>query len=312
MAPTETVKVLISGGGIAGGCAAYWLSRSKLNFDITVVERSPVPRVTGQAVDVRGHAIQVVENMGVLEAIRSKNTTEIGTAFIDKNGKVLALFEADGDKSATSEFEILRADLARIFLNAVDNRHNIKFVYGTTIESLTQHANTVSVTFKGSKEPEDYHVVIGADGLGSKTRSLAFDKSITEDPYYSLGMYLAYFSIPSIPTDNKLWNWYSTPKGRTVHIRPHQDPKTMGALLCVTMPTRTDTDPVLATAMEQGNDEVKKVLKEYFKDAGWQADRVVDGMMTADDFYSSKWDQVRIAEWTTGNVALVSPSSLRT
>jgi 2-polyprenyl-6-methoxyphenol hydroxylase-like FAD-dependent oxidoreductase len=301
-----TFKVLIAGGGIAGPCLAFWLCKTKLNIHITIIERSPTPRVTGQAVDIRGRAVKIIQRMGLEETILSKNTTETGTAFVDSNGKIIAQFDADGDKSATSEFEILRADLAMIFLEATKDRSNIEYAYGESIDSLTQDDKGVNVTFTGGRPAETFELVVGADGQASKTRSLAFDQSISANPYNSLGMYVAYFSIPSRPDDTKLWKWYAAPKGRSIMLRPHQNPSTVGAYLSVTMPSRAEKDPAMVEAIEQGNEEVKKLLQEYFKDAGWQTNRVLEGMETAEDFYITTWDQVRISKWTNGRVVLVS------
>jgi hypothetical protein len=62
--------------------------------------------------------------------------------------------------------------------------------------------------------------------------------------------------------------------------------------------------------MERGNEEVKKLLHEYFKDAGWQASRLLEGMETAKDFYFTPWAQVKMPKWTNGRVVLVrSPLS---
>ena len=57
-------SVLISGAGIAGPALAYWLSRTRAIFEVTVVERASAPRPGGQAVDIRGAAHDVVERMG--------------------------------------------------------------------------------------------------------------------------------------------------------------------------------------------------------------------------------------------------------
>lgn len=50
------LKVLISGAGIAGPCLANWLSKTRLDISITIIERSPSPRTTGQSIDIRGSA----------------------------------------------------------------------------------------------------------------------------------------------------------------------------------------------------------------------------------------------------------------
>jgi hypothetical protein len=71
------------------------------------------------------------------------------------------------------------------------------------------------------------------------------------------------------------------------------------------MSSRKEKDPAMEKAMEQGNEEAKKLLHEYFKDVGWQATRVLEGMETAKDFYITSWDQVRMPKWTNGRVVLV-------
>ena len=57
-------KVLISGAGVAGLALAYWLDRA--GFATTLVERSPEFRRGGQAVDIRGVALSVVNAMQLL------------------------------------------------------------------------------------------------------------------------------------------------------------------------------------------------------------------------------------------------------
>jgi len=50
---SSSLKVLIVGGGIAGPALALWLAR--IGCAVTVVERSPQERHTGQQIDIRGY-----------------------------------------------------------------------------------------------------------------------------------------------------------------------------------------------------------------------------------------------------------------
>jgi 2-polyprenyl-6-methoxyphenol hydroxylase-like FAD-dependent oxidoreductase len=86
MTITPIRSVLVSGGGIAGPALAYWLSRISHapDLSITILERSPSPRTTGQAVDLRGVAVKIMQQMGLEAEVRRRNTTEKGqyvTAF---------------------------------------------------------------------------------------------------------------------------------------------------------------------------------------------------------------------------------------
>lgn len=73
-------RVLVTGASVAGPAAAYWLER--VGYDVTVLERSAEPRLGGQNVDVRGLAREVLERMGLREAVLAANTGEVGTRFV--------------------------------------------------------------------------------------------------------------------------------------------------------------------------------------------------------------------------------------
>ena len=61
----ENKNVLVSGASIAGPALAYWLNR--YGFEVTVVERAPMLREGGFAVDFRGEAhMGVLGRMGIL------------------------------------------------------------------------------------------------------------------------------------------------------------------------------------------------------------------------------------------------------
>ena len=100
--PPPPLDVLISGSGIAGPCFAYWLSRLLPSSKITVVERSPEPRLGGQAVDLRSSCLPIVKKMGLLDKVKQYNTTEVGMQFVYRDGKTRATFEATGEEERQS------------------------------------------------------------------------------------------------------------------------------------------------------------------------------------------------------------------
>lgn len=64
--------VLISGASVAGLTLAHWLRRR--GFAPTVVERAPGVRPGGQAIDVRGVALDVLDRMDLLAPAREART----------------------------------------------------------------------------------------------------------------------------------------------------------------------------------------------------------------------------------------------
>ena len=128
------MRVLVSGAGISGPTLAYFLAK-KPGAHITVLEKSHALLPYGQNIDLEGSALTVIHKMGLLDELRRWNTTEKGTQFIDPNGQPFAPFPVKkGHASPTSEFEILRGDLARILYDSAKDLPNVDFRFGTTIQ----------------------------------------------------------------------------------------------------------------------------------------------------------------------------------
>lgn len=132
-------RVLISGAGIAGPTLAFFLA--KTGARITVVEKAKSLLPHGQNVDLQGSALTAINKMGLMDQVRAANTTEKGTQFINGKGKPAAVFpisEATSDNpksklSLSSQFEILRGDLAKILSEAAKDHPNIDYMFDTTI-----------------------------------------------------------------------------------------------------------------------------------------------------------------------------------
>ncbi|KAH8667556.1 hypothetical protein BGZ60DRAFT_409508 [Tricladium varicosporioides] len=241
------------------------------------------------------------------DAIKARHTTEEGAVMLNEKGKVFSRFDA-GEDTFTAEYEILRADLSEIFMEATYKFPNIKYKYGDHIISMDQTKKDVHVTFaNGSKET--YDVVVAADGGTSKTRSMILDDSITNGSYNFLGQYVAFFSIPSKPSDPKLWQCTSRAKGLGIMTRPHRNPSTIGVYVIITMPSHGVRDPVVEAAMEEGPEATKKMLHQYFENYGWEAKRILEGMDKAEDFYMARCAQVKLPKWVNGRATVLGDAA---
>lgn len=143
------LKVLICGGGIAGNTLAFWLT--KLNHDVTIVERYSELRTTGLQIDLRGHGIEVLKRMGLNEGFRAHAAKEQGMSVVSSSGREWAYFPANksgkGAQSFTSDYEIMRGDLTRLLHGASKPR----ILFGTSIESFEEKDNAVHVVFSDGK-----------------------------------------------------------------------------------------------------------------------------------------------------------------
>ncbi|OJH35796.1 FAD-dependent monooxygenase [Cystobacter ferrugineus] len=287
-------SVLICGASIAGPALAFWLKRH--GFRPVIVERAPELRTGGQSVDVRGAGQEVVRRMNLEQAIRARTTHEAGIAFVDSEGREKARIstEALDGKGPTAELEILRGELARVLYDAT--REDTEYLFGDRVASLTETGDRVRVGFLHGPERE-FDLVIAADGIRSKTRELVFGD---EARIRSLGLYIAYFTIPREPSDDTWARWYNAPGCRGLVLRP-DNVGTTRALLTFLSPPR---------GYERlGQDEQKDVLRRVFADAGWQVPRALAGLTGTQDFYFEAIGQVRMPRWSRGRVALVGDAA---
>lgn len=282
-------RFLVTGASIAGNTAAWWLNRH--GFEVDVIERSPAFREGGQNVDVRNQARDVLRRMGLEQEALDRGTGEKGTAWIDRTGRVVAsiMTDARNGDGPTAEMEILRGDLARLIYEAV--RERVDFRFGDSISEIEEQNGSVRVRFEHGGI-EQYDAVIVAEGVGASTRDLVFPGE--NNPRW-MNMTLGYFTIPRTSEDLPLWRWYNATDGRSVTLRPDNHGTTRAALSIQKKPDgEQDWD----------NARQKEFLRERFADAGWEAPRVIDGMMNADDFYFDVLRQVRMKHWSKGHVAL--------
>lgn len=286
-------SVLISGASIAGPALAYWLNEH--GCTTTVVERFDELRDTGQNIDIRGAAREVVRRMGIEDAIRALTTGEQGTEFVDGAGRTLAAFPVGESDSggATAELEILRGELSRLLHKLTRDRTDYRF--GDRIRALDQHDDGVAVTFEHGSTAS-FDAVVIAEGITSRTRSLVFPDADVRD----LGLYMAYLTIPRKPGDTDWWRWYNAPRGRSITLRP-DNVGTIRATLSFRSDVRGLAD--LAPA------DQARILRATFADAGWQTPRVLAALDDDAPFYFDAVGQVRLPTWSNGRVALVGDAA---
>jgi 2-polyprenyl-6-methoxyphenol hydroxylase-like FAD-dependent oxidoreductase len=189
-------SVLVSGASVAGLATAYWLGRQ--SYSVTVVERYDGPRPGGQAIDVRGPALSILDRMGLLQAAEDKKTRIRGASFVDRDGNELS---RDTESTPTGglidnpDIEILRDDLVELLHGSLsDLDASVEFLFGDSITGLDDRGDAVAVSFERA-DARDFDLVIGADGLHSNVRRLTFGPE--ERFIKPLGIFLAIFTVPN-------------------------------------------------------------------------------------------------------------------
>jgi 2-polyprenyl-6-methoxyphenol hydroxylase-like FAD-dependent oxidoreductase len=289
---------VISGASIAGLSAAWWLRRT--GWDVTVVERAPAFRDGGQNVDVRGVAREVLDRMGLVDAIRAVNTTETGTVLVDRDGRVTTELPSDGPDGATAELEVLRGDFARVVLDGLPD--GVQFVYGETIQDVEDGdasvvPDRVTITTSAGRVLHADLLVI-AEGVRSRTRDRVFTADGDVDER-DLGVTMVFGTIPRIPSDDDRWRWYTAVGGRQVHLRPDPYGTTRAILAHAGVDDLVGLDRAAMLAK----------LRDRYADAGWQTDRVLDGFADSDDVYLDELTQIRMPHWQRGRVCVIGDAA---
>lgn len=283
------MDVLISGASVAGPALAYWLRR--YGHTPTVVERAAAPRLGGQAIDVRGVALDVVERMDLLEPLRAARTRMRGMSMLDNDGTELMRSEEYAPSSGrfdSGDIEVLREDLTALL---AERTKDVEYLFGDSIATLTQDEGGVDVTFERGAARR-FDLVIGADGLHSKVRRLAFGPQEA----HHLGMYVAVFTVDNV-LDLDNWQVWLRHETAGVGIYPARDNKELRVNLGF-MSEPLDYD-------YRDLDAQRRLVAERTAGLGWEIPRLVEAMWQSPDFYFDAMAQIKLDRWSRGRVALV-------
>jgi 2-polyprenyl-6-methoxyphenol hydroxylase-like FAD-dependent oxidoreductase len=184
------MRILITGAGVAGLSAAINLSAT--GHDVTIVERARYLRTNGSPIDIRGDAIGVAAQMGILDPIRAHLVDMTARAqFVNSVGEVIADIPDDEVSDCADDLEIPREDLTNILRDALPS--TTALIFGDSVAHLDDDGDGVDVEFS-SGQRERYDLVVGADGMHSATRRFVFGPEA--EFLHHLGLYVAIADLP--------------------------------------------------------------------------------------------------------------------
>lgn len=286
-------QVLISGAGIAGLTLAYWLNR--YGYKVAITEIAKTIRKGGSPIDVRGEALAVAEQMGVLQKIKAKefiHTDEI----VNVKDETLVHFSINAQTEYSGDIEIHREDLATILYENIPHSE-VEFLFDNRIEKMLDSGDKVKVTFK-TGEQRNFDFVFGADGTHSVVRKLIFGDEEQYSKFFG-----AYFAISETP-DIK-------PNRANPGALMYHEPGKMAALF----PFKEATNAFLVFRSPQlkfdyrNTDQHKQILEANFSNSSWRIPEILDAMLRSDNLYFDEVCQIHMPSWTKGRVALLGDAA---
>ncbi|MEV4290638.1 FAD-dependent monooxygenase [Nonomuraea bangladeshensis] len=276
------MDVLVCGAGVAGAALAYWLRHH--GFTPTVVERAPRVRTGGYATGLRGEALDVLDRMALLDQVRALDL-RLGDAAVPNPYAALPV------AIRATDVEILRDDLAGLLYQAT--RQEVEYVFGDSIATLEQTDADVRVTFDRDR-PRRFDLVAGADGLHSRTRSLAFGPQ--ERFVRHLGLYTAVFGLPGRLGAEDGGRVHRVPGKAAGVLATREGARARAVLHFASGPLVYDRDDA---------GQHKHIVAERFTGQGRLVRRLLEELQGTEGLFFEANAQVEMDRWSSGRVVLV-------
>ena len=286
--------VLISGAGIAGPTLAYWLKRA--GHVPTLVERAPALRRGGYVIDFWGLGYDLAERMGLLPAIDRAGYHVRETRIVDDEGRRIAGFGTRVfDKLTGGRFVTLaRSDLSRLLYETIGDTTEV--IFDDEIVALEERPDHVGVRLLRGGERR-FDLVVGADGLHSAVRRLAFGPQQAFERH--LGYGVAEFEIHGYGRrDENTYLMYTRP-GRMIGRFALHDGRTLFVLIFA-----GDADRWPTTLADQ-----KAKLREIYRDARWEWPQIGHALAHCDDLYFDRVSQIKMNGWSRGRIAVIGDAA---
>ncbi len=277
----EQKKILIIGAGIGGLTLAHTLKQKGMHAKI--IERSPNLKAVGAGIILGANAVTVFRELGLSAAIENAGEITRNGFVTDERGRTISAFRfASGNAQSVNAVSILRAALQNILIEAVKEWIHTH----CALENLEQTSKGVKAIFSTGEE-ELADVVIGADGVNSRTRTFVNNTTPTYMGYSSHR-----FLVPnttSLTHPVEMWG-----RGLRLGLVPVRQGQLYGY---------TTFNTAMADKMMLGS------FKERFSVFEGEAPKALHHLKNETDFIHTTISEVRSNTWVKGNVALLGDAA---
>ncbi len=287
------MRILINGTGIAGPALAYWLRR--FGHEPTLLERAPAFRTGGYVIDFWGLGYDLAERMGVLPLLLERGYRVERLKMLDERGSEVAGIDVEPIRASVGSrfISVARSDVSAALLGAC---RGVPVLFGTSVAQLSPDDAGVTVQLSDGRS-ERFDLVVGADGLHSGVRALAFGSEACRER--ELGCHVAAVRLAGYPHRDELAYVSHTAPNRQVARLALRNGETLFLFIC-----RSEL-----FGAEDPNKDVKAALRHAFGSMGWEVPEILDAIEGAEDLYFDRVSQILLERWSKGRVALVGDAA---
>jgi 2-polyprenyl-6-methoxyphenol hydroxylase-like FAD-dependent oxidoreductase len=290
------MRIAINGAGIAGPTLAYWLAEA--GHEVVLVEHASHLRSGGYVVDFWGVGFDIAEKMGLMPRVMEQGYAVKEVRLVDAKGRRCGGFPVEVFRRLTSSrfTSVRRSDLSATIYAAIAGR--VETIFGDSIAALDEHARGVRVQFDRG-ESREVDLVVGADGLHSRIRKLAFGPDATFE--VPLGYHVAAFeTVGYRPREDLVYVSHAVP-GRQVSRFSMRDDRTLFLFVF--------SDEYVGAETPNDANAQKRTLRRAFGGAGWECGRILEALDDAQELYFDRVSQIRMQKWTKRRTALVGDAA---
>ncbi len=290
------MKIAINGAGIAGTTLAYWLHR--FGHEPVLIEQASEPRKGGYLIDFWGIGYDIAEKMGLLSELKNRAYHIEEIDWVNDQGKSQSSFDVDIFRGLAKNryISIERSQLADAIYGLI--KDEVEIIFGDSISEIEEKESQLHVIFETATS-QDFDLVIGADGLHSRVRELAFGplQKFEND----LGLRIAAIELDGYHPRDENRVIGRTKPGRLIFRVAKRNEKTL-FLLGFSEKLENGKFPKSVGAR-------KALLKEVYSDFGWEAPKILEGIDLLDDIYYDKVSQIKMGSWARGRIALIGDAA---
>ena len=297
MSRNNRKQILIIGGGIAGPALALFLQRAGMSP--VIYEAYPKgAEAVGTFLNIAPNGMNIVETLGVAEAIKRVGFPCAGNRFYNNQGKAIGELEFNPNHRFGQGSVMIKRGLLHHVLREAVEAAGIPIEFNKRLKSYTVGEGVTAHFEDGSVAQGD--LLIGCDGLHSRVRQTMLPNAPT--PTYTGVMDFGGFAQePSLPASDMTQMLFGKRAFFSYFVTPTGEIYWFGNYAQATAPAR-------GNAMGAPSIEMQKQLQALYADAPAPVEallRGVGGMVGQWPVY----DMPALPTWHQGDVCLVGDAA---